>query len=193
MKCNQHLINLRKVFWNGHQSAINEVVICVQVFKHILQWYGLFPCLVEVSSKVLYFRPSSTSTDVALYGLFQLSQRYFPDNIWSSQTFFSPVSLSSSEKKKKILCEECVQTSHRERLFFCILFTKECIPYSLLSGAVLSQDRCFSHFRSICMWILVCIKKKYKTNLTKHLLINIHTFKEKNWTILVKIKSGCYA
>lgn len=162
------------------------------MFKSLsTQLYGLFPCLVEVSLKVLYFRPSSTSTDVALYGLFQLSQRHFPDNIWSSQTFFSPVSLSSSEKKKNVMWGVC--SNFTSRLFFCLLFTKECIPYSLLSGTVLSQDRCFSHFRPMCMWILVCIKKKYETNLTKHLLINIHTFKEKNWTILIKIKSGFYA
>lgn len=159
MKCNQHLINLRKVFWNGHQSAINEVVICVQVFKHILQWYGLFPCLVEVSSKVLYFRPSSTSTDVALYGLFQLSQRYFPDNIWSSQTFFSPVSLSSSEKKKKYYVRNVFKL-HIEKDYFFVY----CLLRNVYLTACCQEQSCpktdVSHILDLYACGFLCVLRK---------------------------------
>lgn len=111
-------------------TSINkiDVQIWVQIFGKsyslIAHFHPLLKCLWRFCALDSHLR--LTPTAPALYGLFKLTWRSFPDKIWSSHTDFLPVLpyLEVRKKKKSFMGGICLHfTSREERLFFahCLL------------------------------------------------------------------------
>lgn len=147
-------------------TSINkiDVQIWVQIFGKsyslIAHFHPLLKCLWRFCALDSHLQ--LTPTAPALYGLFKLAWRSFPDKIWSSHTVFLPVlPYLEVRKKKKKFYGRNLSTFHIEggKTIFCPLLIKECLPYSLLAGAweQSSPKTDTSHFSELCACGFMCM------------------------------------